>query len=218
MENTQGTHVGQVKHSSISHAPTAEGSAFAAVNPPVNPVRAIAASGPGQPIDFVDHTATVSSETRISEIATAIQRPRPRHLTIPVCGVVTIRNSEWKPTKPAAIPKSMTQGLGISLSAHFAMIYNQSEMARIHRRWAVLTTRGTVMILANIPDAERPTNPAAFPPCVQSGMSSDAADLAAVEANGPRLQVAIIPRQWTIAVRLADCVDDMPPTKEGGAA
>jgi hypothetical protein len=146
-----------------------------------------------------------------------LRRPRPLRMTIPVCGLVTIKNSDWRPSKPSAVPKSITQGMGMSLSAQFAIVYNQSELARMLRRWAVVTTRGTVLILADIPNTERPINPAEFPECVQVGLSSDEADLAASEENGSRLEVAIVPRRWTIAVRRADCVD-ATPMQEGGAA
>lgn len=223
MENTQRTYVGQV-NSSVSQlaglAPTSEGAAFAAANPPANPERfgVVSKETPGNAVDVVDHTPSKMTPENVKEVLSAVTRPRRRWMSLPICGVVTIKNSEWRPRKVVDIPHSITQGMGMSLSAHFALVYNQSDTARTQRRWAVVTSRGTVLILSGIPDADRPTNPAAFPPCVQSGLSYDQAELAAGEANALRFKFAAVPREWSIALRRADCVDDVSYGLEGGDA
>ncbi len=214
MENTHGTHIGQANRLPVSHSPgfvsPPEGSAFAAINPPVNPARVLETPS-GSSVTIVDHSMVNASVENIKQRIEGFQRPTPHWQTLPICAVVTIANAEWRPTKPEAIPKSITQGMGMSLSAHYAMVYNQSDLARQLRRWAVVTTRGTVLILSGIPEAQRPTNPADFPPCVQAGLTYGRAESIAVESNGPRFAIAAVPREWTISLRRADCVDDMHP-------
>jgi hypothetical protein len=210
MENTQGTHVGQVNNRSISHVPTAEGSAFAAVNPPVRQERCCTVPRLGPVVSIVDHSSMIASETTVREMI-AIHSSGESLQGRTICGVVTIKNSEWRPKKVGDTPNSITQGLGMDLSASFALVYNQSHLAKSHGRWAVLTNRGTVLILTGIRGADRPLNPAGFPPCVQGGMTYDNAEHLALEANELRFKLAAVPREWAISLRRADSM-------EGGVA
>jgi hypothetical protein len=214
MENTQGTHAVQVNNrpnsQSSGFAPAPEGSDFAAVNPPVDPSRCGIVPRLGPAVAIVEHSGEPGSESRVREMMAAYQRPgRLDGRTI--CGVVTIKNSEWRPKKVGDIPSSLTQGLGMELSAQFAMVYNQSQFARSYGRWAVVTNRGTVLILTGIRGADRPINPADFPPCVQGGMTYENSEALISEANEPRFKLAAVPREWAIAIRRADSM-------EGGAA
>ncbi|WP_397570385.1 hypothetical protein [Schlesneria sp. T3-172] len=131
------------------------------------------------------------------------------------CGVVTITNVKWEPSGLRSLPPSLTNGLGMGLSAQFAMVYNQSETSRLQRRWAVVTNRGTVLFLSGILPQDRPVNPADFPPCVMANLTYAEAESTADTENRPRLRLARIPRQWTVSLRRADCADDSLATQEG---
>lgn len=195
-----------------SELPIPQGAAFAQVNPPVDPERVFGG------VSLVNHRLVKPSEVNVSDQITALQKPEPAWRRNPDCGLVTIKNDNWIPQSETDLPHSMTQGLGMELSAHFAMVYNQSTMARNKRRWAVVTNRGTVLILTGIKLADRPTNPADFPSFVESGLTFNQAEQRAAEANAPRLALAIVPRDWAIAVRRADSVEVQRLAVEGGAA
>ena len=134
----------------------------------------------------------------------SLWRTRPTH------GLVNIIVENWKPKSARDVPPSMTDRMGMFLSAQFAMLLNQSMYSR-KRRWALVTTRGTVLIVSGITD--RPINPSDFPSCVQGGLSFEVAEQLAIEANAPRFELSRVPREWTVAVRRADSVTDA----EGGA-
>ena len=172
------------------------GSAFAALNPPVDPIRTAG----------LDPSPVASPPT---EQATVETKPKQRWKTLPICGVVTISNQAlWSPKSVCAVPPSVCDRLGMQAAAVFAIAYNQCEHARLKRRWCCVTNRGTVVILNGIPATERPLNPADFPPCVRSGLTFLEAESATTKANCSRHSNAIVPREWTISLRRADCVDD----------
>jgi hypothetical protein len=180
------------------------GAQFAATNPPVNLEKALGSlSGGASAVNSCPAGPVV-----VREMMDALRQPRKAKLDLPVFGVLTIDNQDWSPRRFDDIPPSLTQGLGMELSAHFALIYNQSSMAVNKRRWALVTTRGTVLVLCGLQLADRPSNPAAFPAgFVQGGLTYDEAERFALEANEPRWQLSRIPRQWTIALRRADTVE-----------
>lgn len=123
-------------------------------------------------------------------------------------GVVTIQNMDWAPESAHDLPPSVADGLGMEVSSQFVMMFNQSATARQRRRWAMLTNRGTVLILTGVKPDERPIHSADFHASVQGGMTFHEAESTANKANEARYALARIPRQWTIAVRRADCVDN----------
>lgn len=186
----------------------AVGSAFAAINPPVSMMRAeiprpdelptVFATVAPQPVSLAESLQS-QDETR----PVSLWRTRPTH------GLVSIIVENWKPKSARDVPPSMTDRMGMFLSAQFAMLLNQSMYSR-KRRWALVTTRGTTLIISGITD--RPINPSDFPSCVQGGLSFEVAEQLAIEANTPRFELSRIPREWTIAVRRADSVTDA----EGG--
>lgn len=192
----------------------AVGSAFAAVNPPVSMMRADIPTPDELPTVF----ATVApkpislAESLQSQVATVADAARPVSAwrTRPTHGLVNIIVENWKPKSARDVPPSCTDRLGMFLSAQFAMLLNQSMYSR-KRRWALVTTRGTVLIVSGITD--RPINPSDFPSCVQGGLSFEVAEQLAIEANTPRFELSRVPREWTVAVRRADSVTDA----EGGA-
>ena len=133
---------------------------------------------------------------------------------------MTITNLDWVPKKSSDVPPSPTKGYGWKLSADFCRLFNQSEFARRRRRWAVLTNRGDALILCGIRDEDRPLDPAAFPPCVQDGLTYHDAETMAINDNAARFAVARVPRQWTISLRRIDAAayGDRSEAREGGDA
>lgn len=149
-----------------------------------------------------------------SDVEELLRRPRRRK---PGGGVVTVANHvEWSPTKPSDIPPSAVRLRGMEKAADFAIAYNESAHAIRNSRWAVVTNRGTVLVLTGIRIEERPINPADFPPCVLACPTIGQAADCAADANAARLAMAIVPRQWSVSLRRADCISQQA-TKGGGA-
>lgn len=127
---------------------------------------------------------------------------------LPIFGVVTVTVNDWKPKNARAVPPSLTDGLGMWTSAQWAMLFNASAVARHRKQWACVTTRGTVVVLSGIRLQDRPADVGTFPAvCVQGGLSFHAAEAMAIGANAPRIELARVPREWTIPVRLANSVE-----------
>ena len=139
-----------------------------------------------------------------------VTKPVPDWHALPICGLVEIINDKWEPKNSRDLPPSPTQGMGMELSAQFCIAFNQSGFARQRRRWAVLTNRGTCLILTGIPAEQRPLNPCDFPPCVQQRLAYPEVEAIAEQRNADRYKLARIPRNWTVALRRADQAEDTP--------
>lgn len=199
----------------------AAGVAFAALIPPVDPARCCEAqeSPPDESVSRVDDAGAIpdshpaanpSSHAACDGVARSAGTATSdgAGLGRAFCGVVTIANhGGWSPKNPSAVPPSVMDGMGMQVSAIFAMAYNQSEHSWQRGRWAVVTSRGTIVILTGIRAEERPLNPADFPPCVQDRLTYGQAEALALEANTPRHAGSIVPREWSIALRRADSMD-----------
>jgi hypothetical protein len=131
----------------------------------------------------------------------------PFHRGRPIFGVVTVTNEAWKPKSAKDVPPSLTDGLGMFLSARWAMLFNASPVACHRRHWACVTNRGTVIVLSGIRLQDRPVDVSGFPQCVQAGLTFHEAEQLAIGANTPRIELARVPREWTIAVRTANTVE-----------
>ena len=123
-------------------------------------------------------------------------------------GVVEIENSSWIPRKRDSAPPSCTSGMGTAISMTLARAYNVSEHAVLHNRWMLVTMAGECLILAGI--TERPSDPAAFPKCVRTGLRKSEAMQIRDEENEQRHLLARVPRSWTIAVRPMVSLADHP--------
>lgn len=183
---------------------------------PVRSVEPVVDAVPDEPI-MVIKAEPLSLEEFEAKTARLKRKPKDVWKDLPVCGTITVDNPTWAPPKATSVPPSLTETLGMQLSATFAILFNQSAHARGKRRWAVVTSRGTVVILAGVKPEQRPANPADFPPCVTAGLTHREAEDFTREANEPRFALAHIPRQWTISLRRADCVDKPESEVEGGA-
>ena len=123
-------------------------------------------------------------------------------------GVVTINADKWTPTSSRSIPPSITNKLGMYLSARWAMLFNASPEAQKRNHWALVCCRhGNVIVLTGIQPEDRPSNPGDFPPCVIGGLAFDEADQIAISANRARCEFERVPKLWTVAVRRADSVE-----------
>lgn len=124
-------------------------------------------------------------------------------------GVITFDNSGgWKPKSERSVPPSICDQMGRQIASIFAIAFNQAAHAIAKNRWAVVTARGTVIILSGIPLTDRPLNPAALPKCAQSGLTFEQAEQAVNEANRERFRLATIPREWSVTVSPADLLPD----------
>lgn len=127
---------------------------------------------------------------------------------LPIFGLVTVTVENWKPKNARSVPPSLTDGLGMWTSAQWAMLFNASAVARHRGHWACVTVRGGVVVLSGIRLQDRPVDVGTFPAvCVQGGLTFHAAEQMAIGANGPRIELARVPREWTIPVRLASSVE-----------
>ncbi len=219
MDTIEGTDIGQVNLASPPQ--NSVGSAFAALNPPMSQLPGITPGimPPSGTLLSLEQWAVVM-QSQSALVPKPADVPKPWHPAAeqipapdlshprfaPTCGLVTITNELWVPKSPRAVPPSVTNRLGMALSAQFAMFYNNSHDAHRHHRWALVTSRGPVVILCGIAPETRPTNPADFPPCVLGGLISEVAETLMIEANTPRCQFARVPKEWTIVVRRADRV------------
>ncbi|WP_373650571.1 hypothetical protein [Schlesneria sp. DSM 10557] len=169
----------------------------------------------------INDAATIVHQTPITveQAEQAIERMKAKRPSYwkdsPTCGTVTIQNVSWEPANSRDVPPSVTDELGMELAGQYVLLYNQSDISRRKRRWAVLTNRGSVVILSGISPQDRPADPADFPPCVQAGLTFRVAEDAANRANKTRYDLARIPRQWTISLRRADSVTDPKLADEG---
>lgn len=167
-----------------------------------------------EPVHFDEQVATIANSEPVTREELIAKMDRLQHSKkhpwrdVPVFGIVRIINLSWSPERAGDVPESLSDGLGMELSAQFAMIYNVSDLARRKRRWACVTTRGTIIYLSGIRPEDRPANPGAFPPIVQSGLTQHEADSVMEAENRPRFELSRVPRQWSIAVRRADCCED----------
>ncbi|MDB5344335.1 MAG: hypothetical protein JWP89_2712 [Schlesneria sp.] len=226
MDTIEGTDIEQANLP--TSAENSVGSAFAILNPPMSSLPAGVIPGtipPSGTLLSVEQWKLVM-QLQIAKVPKQADVPKPWHPAAeqipapdmshpryaPTCGLVTITNEVWVPKSPRAVPPSVTNRLGMALSAQFAMFYNNSHDAHRHHRWALVTSRGPVIILCGINPETRPSDPADFPPCVLGGLISEVAEQLMIEANAPRCQFARVPKEWTIVVRRADRVG-----QDGGA-
>lgn len=130
-------------------------------------------------------------------------------------GILTIRNcGGWMPAGTNKAPPSSFARIGMYLLSRFALLFNGSPEARQRRQWALVTVRGTMLVLSNVHPDERPEDPAAFPDAVTGGMTQDQAEELVHRANSRRLARGDV-REWCVAVVRADRV---PHDTEGGDA
>lgn len=115
-------------------------------------------------------------------------------------GLVTIQVVDFKPRGLRSQPPSVTDSCGTDVALMFAIAFNQSHLAKQRRRWALVGSTGSVLTITDVDAETRPTDPTAFPPIVVSGLTMIEAIELAEAANRPRLEHAVIPRLWTIAV------------------
>lgn len=134
-------------------------------------------------------------------------KPIPEWRTKPNHGLVTVIVDNWTPKSARSVPPSVTDHLTMWLSTQWAILFNQSAFARRKKRWAVVTARGTVIVLCNIQLRDRPVNPADMPNCCITDLTFDTADRLAIAANTPRVEHSRVPRQWTVCIRRADSVN-----------
>ncbi|WP_373653377.1 hypothetical protein [Schlesneria sp. DSM 10557] len=160
-------------------------------------------------------SGTPLSIEEATEAMERLKKPRNHWKDSPTCGTLTIQNVSWEPANSRDVPPSVTDELGMELAAQYVLLYNQSETSRNRRRWALLTNRGSVVILSGIALQDRPANPADFPKCVQGNLTFRTAEDTANAANKVRFALARIPRQWTISLRRADSVTDPKLADEG---
>lgn len=113
-------------------------------------------------------------------------------------GLLTIPNVGWQPRNIRSQPPAIVQHLPGEILIAMAILYNGSDHAKLRRRWAVVTTHG-LMLIHDIPEDQRPNDPAAFPPGTRL-IDGKAEDTAIVE-NTPRHDLARVPREWTIPLR-----------------
>ena len=173
------------------------GSAFNAVNPRMDSIASGRQNSPNcQPVEILQSHCGSDADFL----------PKPWQLQ-PICGLVTLDNIDWTPAKVTDVPPSPTKGMGLEVSAQFALAFNQSARSRSKNRWAVVSTRGTVLILCGVTLADRPLNPSDFPPCVERNLSFHEAESRALEANRERFRIARIPRQWTVSLFRPDSVE-----------
>lgn len=157
-----------------------------------------------------------------SEHATAIEAdisnpPDSEHLfDSPPYGLLTVDNlHDWKPSKLGSQPPSCMPSGTSNLLIDLCLLHNASEYAKVKERWAVLMTSGGVLLLP-CPADRRPTDPAAFPPGVRLAPQSLVQQFAA-EENGPRFELAKIPRRWTLALRPLVKLPESALTPKGGS-
>jgi hypothetical protein len=183
-------------------------------NPPVAPPVWIPVQQPN-PVPMVDHGAVQFTAEQVEEMAASLNS-RERWQDLPICGVAVVLNDKWKPGSVNDVPPSFASGLDMAMLGQFAMLFNQSQIARTRRRWALVTNRGTLLFLTGIKPNERPIHPADFPACVAGGLNYNQAESMAREANEHRHATAHVPRQWSVSLRRADCCD--LGAVKGGAA
>lgn len=199
------------------------GSAFARLNPPMNaqvqPVPAVIEQPGETPLVWLPAAQQPNPQYSAADVATLMSDPAPQDAEsleewrqARSHGIVTLINEWWAPQGVAKSPPSTTTGLGMYLSAQWCYLFNVSPLARRKGRWALVAARGTAIIISGISLAERPADPGAFPRCVLGGLTHREAEQAAIDMNRERLAVARVPREWTVAVRLASTVE-----QEGGA-
>jgi hypothetical protein len=134
-----------------------------------------------------------------------VNREKPRDW-----GLITIQVIDFIPSSVRSTPPSISDGCCGEVACMFAYAFNQSPWARERRRWAMVSNTGSIVTISAVNDADRPTDPAGFPPVVTTGFTAQEAILAAEEQNRPRFALARVPRLWTIAV--------MPISAEGSVA
>lgn len=117
-------------------------------------------------------------------------------------GLLTVPNRNgWKPKNERSQPPgSLLMVAPAEIVTEFALAYNRSQYAREHRRWAVVSGDGALLILVDIPAADRPDDPGAFPEGTRIVSAYQAKDLAAAE-NAERYRLASVPREWTVVLR-----------------
>lgn len=98
---------------------------------------------------------------------------------------------------------SAANGFPSEISTALAETINRSDWANARGTWAVKTTRGGTLLISGLGSRSRPTYPDALPAeCEPLYVENEiqARNLAA-ERNLPRIAVARVPREWTIAVK-----------------
>lgn len=114
------------------------------------------------PIPIDQGAGTAPTESSAPERAATVA-----FRNLPVCGVVTVQNHvSWSSKSVCAVPPSVMKRMGMHAASIFAIAFNQSEYARYKPRWALVTNRGSVLVLTGVPSAGSPLNPADFSPCV----------------------------------------------------
>ncbi|MBX3448104.1 MAG: hypothetical protein KF777_01020 [Planctomycetaceae bacterium] len=133
----------------------------------------------------------------------------------PPYGLLTVDNlNDWKPSKISSQPPSCMPVGTSNLLVDHCLLHNASEYAKVKERRAVLLISGAVLLLPCRAD-QWPSDPAAFPPGTRLAPQSLVLQFAA-EENGPRFELAKIPRRWTLALRPLVKLPESALTPKGG--
>lgn len=107
----------------------------------------------------------------------------------------------YRPKSVKSVPSSKwLADSPLELKAGYGILFNGSEVAKLKGQWLCLATNGS-LILLDVPPEDRPEDPSAFPPGAVTGLSFESAVQAQAEENADRLNLARVPRNWTIALR-----------------
>lgn len=117
-------------------------------------------------------------------------------------GLLTVRpTTAFRPGHFRDGLPSSTQGIPGGISPDLAVTINSSKWSAGATRWAVVADNASIHLIY-VRGYERPTHPDALPrECEPVYGSRDEAREIAYRRNAERMQVAIVPAEWTIVVR-----------------
>jgi len=136
-----------------------------------------------------------------SAMPTIPKTPKSTRDRGPVFAVIEIEcQGDYKPKASDSIPCEALATMPADLVCRFAAMYNADRSAKNNRRWACVGISGPMFFLG-MSAIDRPTDPEAYPPGCQTGLTYEEAIAAMIAANEARLKVARVPRRWTVALR-----------------